>query len=283
MKISLCNEVLRHLPFEEQCRLAAALRYDGLEVAPFTLSEQPANLPQGERHRLRQLAKDHGLQITGLHWLLTAPKGLSLTSSDPQVHRRTRDHMLAMVELCADLGGRVLVHGSPDQRQCQDARSPQEARANATALLAEAADAAAKSGLVYCLEPLAPTMTDFVNTVATAIEIAEETASPGLATMLDTYAAAHGESEPADQILDRWLPTGLIRHIHFNDRSKRGPGLGGDRFAPVVRALSSHDYTGVIGIEPFDYHPDGAATAAFSIGYVRGLLEMEDNQMRRDQ
>ena len=82
MKLSLCNEVVRDLSFEEQCRLAAALRYDGLEIAPFTLSPEPARIPAEERRHLRQMAADQGIAITGLHWLLTAPDGLSLTSDD---------------------------------------------------------------------------------------------------------------------------------------------------------------------------------------------------------
>jgi sugar phosphate isomerase/epimerase len=34
MRIALCNEVIAALPFEQQCAFAAALGYDGLEVAP---------------------------------------------------------------------------------------------------------------------------------------------------------------------------------------------------------------------------------------------------------
>ncbi|MBN7758064.1 sugar phosphate isomerase/epimerase [Nitratireductor aquimarinus] len=274
MKLSLCNEVLRALSFEEQCRLASALRYDGLEVAPFTLSAEPASVPASERRRLRQMAADHGLEITGLHWLLTAPEGLSLTSDDAAVAARTRDHMLAMVELCADLGGSVLVHGSPGQRQLRDAASPEHARDIAMAHLAAAADAAAHAGVLYCIEPLAPSMDDFVNTVAEAVKLVETIGSPGFATMFDTYAAVGGEAEPAEAVLDRFLPGGHVRHIHFNDRSKRGPGLGADRFAPIVDCLVRHDYDGVIAVEPFDYYPDGPGVAAFAAGYVRGLLEM---------
>src|SRR5206468_2472703 len=40
MKLSLCNEVIRDLPFERQCELAAELGYEGLELAPFTFGEE---------------------------------------------------------------------------------------------------------------------------------------------------------------------------------------------------------------------------------------------------
>jgi D-psicose/D-tagatose/L-ribulose 3-epimerase len=65
----------------------------------------------------------------------------------------------------------------------------------------------------------------------------------------------------------------MIRHIHVNDRNRRGPGQGSDCFAPVFAALRRLDYRGTVGVEPFDYVPDGPGSAARAIGYVRGILE----------
>ena len=41
MKLALCNEVIREMDFPAQCDFAAKLGYDGLELAPFTLDENP--------------------------------------------------------------------------------------------------------------------------------------------------------------------------------------------------------------------------------------------------
>ena len=41
-------------------------------------------IPQ-ERAAIRRAAEGAGLAITGLHWLLLAPKGLSITSADEAV------------------------------------------------------------------------------------------------------------------------------------------------------------------------------------------------------
>ena len=116
MRIALCNEVLQPLPFAQQCRLAADLGYDGLEVAPFTLAKDPMTLTDADAQSLRRTAGDHGLAITGLHWLLVAPKGLSIVDADAAVRGRTVDVMRRMAELCALMGGNYLVHGSPKQR-----------------------------------------------------------------------------------------------------------------------------------------------------------------------
>ena len=87
MRFALCNEVLQPLPFAQQCKLAADLGYDGLEVAPFTLAEDPMRLSDADAVQLRRIAQDHGLEIFGLHWLLVAPAGLSIVSDDAAVRR----------------------------------------------------------------------------------------------------------------------------------------------------------------------------------------------------
>src|SRR4051812_35001425 len=116
MRISLCNEVIAQLPFARQCELAAALGYDGLEIAPFTLSEDPTRLTAARAAQLRRTAADAGIAITGLHYLMRAPAGLSITSADAAVRARSIEAMRRCCGLCAELGGTILVHGSPEQR-----------------------------------------------------------------------------------------------------------------------------------------------------------------------
>jgi sugar phosphate isomerase/epimerase len=270
MRISLCNEVVAALPFAEQARLAAALGYDGLEVAPFTLdAEAPHLLPASRRAEMRRVAREEGAPITSLHWLLLAPAGLSITSADPALRARTLDVVQRLVGLAADLGASLLVHGSPKQRQVSadgDAARAEDAMARAGAWAAE-------HGLTYCLEPLDAGQTNWARTVAEAVEIVSRIASPGLRTMLDVSAAGNGEAEPAAELLRRFVPGGWIAHVHLNDRNRRGPGQGTDRFAPVFAALQETRYPGFCAVEPFDYHPDGPASAARAIGYLRGILE----------
>lgn len=273
MQLTLCNEVIRDLDFVSQCQLAADLGYVGLEVAPFTLSDEPCSISPADRRSYRSMAEHVGITITGLHWLMNVPAGLSLTSTEASVQTRTRDHMLGLVELCHDLGGKVLVHGSPDQRPISDAGSVEKAQDVALDHLTHAGNAAAAAGMTYCLEPLAPVLTDFINSVAEARALVERADSPGLCTMLDTSAAWGGESQSPEQVLQNHLPSGAIAHIHFNESNRRAPGQGEHSFYPIVKMLMDHTYDGLIGIEPFDYHPDGPSAAALAAGYVKGLIE----------
>ncbi|MDF1586115.1 sugar phosphate isomerase/epimerase family protein [Marinimicrococcus flavescens] len=273
MKIALCNEVVRELSFERQCTFAAELGYDGLELAPFTLGENPHFLSVAERARLRRAAAGAGIRISGLHWLLLAPEGLSITSADPAVRARTLEVIRRLVELAADLGAEVLVHGSPGQRRLDGGSDREAARARGIEAFVSAGEAAAAAGVTYCIEPLAPPEADFVTTIAEAAQIVRETGNPALLTMLDASAASQAEvAEPA-ALLESWLPTGLIGHVHLNDRNRQGPGQGEDRFAPLLRVLHARGWSRWVGVEPFVYRPDGPASAARAIGYVRGILE----------
>ena len=271
MQVVLCNEVLGELPLAEQCRIAAALGYDGLEIAPFTLAEDPTRMRDADIAAARRVVEDHGLTVTGLHWLLLAPEGLSITDPDAGVQARTRAALAALVELCAGLGGRVLVHGSPAQRRLGD--DPARARALAVAQLAAAGERAAVAGVTYCLEPISADECDFVNTVAEAAGIVAEAGTPGLRTMIDTGHAARDEAESVAALAARWLPSGMIAHVQLNDRNRQGPGQGSDRFGPLLRVLQAADWPHPLAVEPFRYVPDGPGCAARAIGYLRGVLD----------
>lgn len=269
--INLCNEVIRGLQFSRQCAFARAVGYDGLEIAPFTLSSAPHELSSSQIHELRTIAESEGVAIAGLHWLLAAPENLSITSADEAVWLRTVHVGRRMVELCAKLGGRYLIHGSPGQRRLETGREA-EGRARGAAYFAAMAEAAAEAGVAYLIEPLSMEDTSFINTIEEALAIVRAVSSPALGTMIDCYAtAANGGDVTA--LLKRWLPEGVVGHIHFNDSNRRGPGEGAIDFAAVVDALRDLDYRGAIGVEPFVYQPDGTACAARAIGYVRGLME----------
>ncbi len=273
MKIALCNEVLAGMPFERQCEYAAALGYDGLEIAPFTLSDTPEQITSSEAARIRGVVASFGLVVTGLHWLLVKPTGLSLTDPDAALRARTLQVMDRLTGLCAELGGAVLVHGSPKQRQVAAGETHATALSRLQDGLAHVAQAAARNGVVYCIEPLSSHETEVLNTVAQAAELVRAVAHPALRTMIDCSAAGLGESESVPALIDRWLPTGLIGHVQVNDPNRRAPGQGAMQFAPIFEALHRNGYAGAIGVEPFDYVPDGPGAAAFAAGYLKGLRE----------
>lgn len=272
MKISLCNEVIASLPFDRQCDLMKKLGYDGVEIAPVTLSGEPHLLPAARRKEIVKIAAAAGLPITSLHYLMVAPKGLSITAANAAVRQKTLEVMRGLVQLAADLGASMLIHGSPAQRELEKGDEADSFK-RGVEYFAAAGEAAHAAGVIYLLEPLARGHTAFVNTVEEAVKIVRELNNPALRTMLDCSAAGLSESEPVEAVLKKWLPSGLIAHIHFNDPNRRGPGEGDMKFGPIVASLREANYAGIAAIEPFIYEPDGPTCAAKALGYMRGVIQ----------
>ncbi|MEO8142747.1 MAG: sugar phosphate isomerase/epimerase family protein [Betaproteobacteria bacterium] len=273
MRIALCNEVIAPMPFPQQCVYAAKLGYDGLEIAPYTLSDEPHRMGAAQIATARAAASDAGIAVTGLHWLLLRPQGLSISTRDDAVRKRTVDVMLALVDQCAELGGRYLVHGSPQQRRVDTGDTLAAAMARAQESFAAVAERAEKAGVVYCIEPLSADQTPLINTLEEAAALVSAIGSRSVRSMLDCSSAGRMETASLPALVDSWVPRGMIAHVQVNDRNRRGPGQGEQRFAPLFAALVRHGYSGDIAVEPFDYVPDGPGAAARAIGYIKGILE----------
>ncbi len=273
MKLALCNEVLRDRPFAEQCRLAAAIGCTGLELAPFTLAEDPSTLSEADGEQLRRFTADHGLAIASLHWLLVAPAGLSLATPDAALHTRTVTFLGHLVRFARACGAQVLVHGSPQQRSPAPGQNVADALARCEDGWAQLAHVAQDAGVVYCIEPLSRAETPVLNTVAEAAAVVDRIGSPALRTMFDLSAASQSETQDPAQVLARFLASGHIAHVQLNDRNRRGPGQGDTPVAPVLRVLQAQGYRGWVALEPFVYEPEPLACAAASAAHVRGVWE----------
>ena len=127
---------------------------------------------------------------------MVKPEGLSLTDPDAAVRARTLAVMTHLVGLCAELGGAVMVHGSPKQRQIAPGETHAIALARLQDALAQIALAAARVGVIYCIEPLSKRETALINTVAEAAELVRAIDHPNLRTMIDCSAAGLTEDDP---------------------------------------------------------------------------------------
>jgi D-psicose/D-tagatose/L-ribulose 3-epimerase len=273
MKLSLCNEVLRHEPFERQCELAASIGCQGLELAPFTLTDNPFSLDDAVAAGLRRTAQAQGIAISSLHWLLVAPPGLSIATPDAALRQRTLGLLQRLIGFAAACGAPVLVHGSPAQRAPVAGQSLADALARCEDSWSQLALHAAAAGVTYCIEPLSRAETPVINTLAEAAAVVDRIGSSALRTMFDLSAASQSETDPVHEVLSRHLAAGQVAHVQLNDRNRRGPGQGSTPVAPVLRVLQRAGWAGWVALEPFDYQPDALSCAAASAAYVRGAWE----------
>ncbi len=143
MKFAICNETFGDRSFVDTFSTICKLGYTGVEIAPFTFAphEEPFDVRKVPAERLvevRTMAEDAGLEVVGLHWLLAKTEGCYLTSPDPTVRRHTAEYLRSLAEVCADLGGKVLVLGSPKQRNLLPGVSYDDAEAYAVEVLHQA-------------------------------------------------------------------------------------------------------------------------------------------------
>ncbi len=266
MRYAICNETFEGWDHERVCRRVAELGYRGLEIAPFTLARSIEDVSAERRRELRRQAEEHGLTILGLHWLLAKTEGFQLTAADESVRRKTADYLAALARCCADLGGEVLVFGSPAQRRIPPGATRALAVDYAVDTFRRAQSAFADSGVKLCLEPLAPAEADFINTCDEAVEILDRLAHPNFLLHLDVKAMC-SEPTPIPELIRRHAAR--IGHFHANDANRRGPGFGDIDFVPIFQALRDTGYAGWVSVEVFDYTPDPETIARESLRYMR--------------
>jgi sugar phosphate isomerase/epimerase len=266
MRYAICNETFEGWDHARVCRFVAELGYGGLELAPFTLAPRITVVNADQRRSLRRQAEECGVQIIGLHWLLARTDGLQITSPDESVRRNTAEYLVELARACRDLGGDLMVLGSPAQRRIPAGKTREQAADYALDTFERALPGIAECGVKLCLEPLAPTEADFINTCAEAVAMLDRLPHPNFILHLDVKAMSSESSPIPDLIRRHAARTG---HFHANDANRRGPGFGEIDFVPIFRALAETNYPGWVSVEVFDYSPDPETIARDSICYMR--------------
>lgn len=269
MRFAICNETFQDWPFERAFAFAAECGYTGIEIAPFTIANYATEISPAKRDEVRRQADAAGLEVVGLHWLLAKTEGFYLTSPDAEVRRKTADYFGHLARLCADLGGSVLVLGSPQQRNLLPGVSGGEAMEYAADVLRAAAPVLEQADVTVAVEPLGPEEGDFLRTASEAVRLIEMVGSPQVRLHLDCKAMST-ESVPIAEIIRRH--GALLAHFHANDPNRQGPGFGEVDFLPILQALDQIDYRGWVSVEVFDYTPGIERLARESIKYMQRCL-----------
>ena len=271
IRFAICNELFEKWPLERVMTCCAGLGYDGVEVAPFTLAKDIRELSPRRVRELRRWAAGAGISIIGLHWLLKSPEGLSINGPDPAVRDGTRDFMFALIRLCRELGGHVLVFGSPGQRSVQEGDTYEAVWARSVEMFRLCGEEAERRGATIALEPLTAKETNFLTTARETVRLIQEVSRPAVRLHLDVKAMVGGERKSPDWVIIE--NKDHLAHFHANDANLRGPGFGDTDFRPIARALHEIGYDGYVSVEVFDFSPDPETIATRSLAYLREVFE----------
>lgn len=270
MKFAICNETFLDWPFEKAFAFARECGYTGVEIAPFTIHTDACKISAQRRTEVRRQAEDAGLDVIGLHWLLAKTEGLYLTTPDAAVRRATSDYIQELARLCRDLGGSLMVFGSPLQRNLLPGVSHDEAMQHAADVFQAAMPVLEELDVTLAVEPLGPAEGNFLLTAADGVRLIEMVGSSHCRLHLDCKAMST-EGEAIPEILRRCAP--WLVHFHANDPNRRGPGMGELDFHPILEVLGEIDYRGWVSVEVFDYAPGPERLARESIDYLQNVLD----------
>ena len=252
MRFALCNELFQDWPWDRALDLTLACGYTGWEIAPFTMAARAEQISSARRAELAKQIANSGVEVVGLHWLLAKTEGYHLTTSDSAIRRRTTAYLRELSQLCRDLGGGLMVLGSPLQRNFPPEMTHAEAAGNATQVLEQILPQLEANQVTLALEPLGPVEGNFWNHASQTVEVIERIASPWIRLHLDVKAMST-EGIPIPQLIHTHAKH--LAHFHANDPNRLGPGMGEVDFVPIFKALRDVHYAGWVSVEVFDYSP----------------------------
>lgn len=237
----------------------------GIEVAPTKLWPEPLAVTDVEIDAVRRFWADRGIAIVAAQALLFGKPQLTLFESE-SIRQATLDHLAGIVRVCAKLGAKSLVFGSPKNRRTGSLPKADVDRI-ATEFFTQLAGIAENAGTCILMEANPPVYgADWITTAAEAIELVERVNRPGFRLHLDTGCMTlAGDSIPETFARGRHL----VQHFHVSEPNLAAPGSSGEvvhaAFAAEVRAMK---YDGWVSLEARE--PQSFDLAAFtdSLGWL---------------
>lgn len=244
MKLSVSNISWDNRNLPEYLRLLNQIGCSGVELAPSCIWKEPIKASMVQRRQVHRLIERNKLNLVGFHALLFNRPDLSLFMSRDSL-KRTIDYLAELARLCSDLHGGVLVFGSPRNRTLQG-RLYQECADWAQEGFYTLAEICRPLGITFCIEPLAPTESDFIKSAREGGEMVRKLAHPNFLLHLDAKSLiTSGES--IDEVLTEYGQ--FLTHFHVGDPGLTPPGSSGYDHTSFGRALNRIKYSGYVSIE----------------------------------
>lgn len=269
MKIGICNEIFKNWNFEKVFNYIKSIGYEGLEIAPFTIADDVRTISEEKIKEIVENSEKTQIEIIGTHWLLVKPEGLSISSPDKNLREKTSKYLCCLVDFTSKIGGKIMVFGSPKQRKINEGQTYREVKNYLKEVIMPVLEKCEEKSIYFCIEPLARSETNFINTAEEAIEIIEEINHPYLKLHLDVKAMSD-EGKPIPEIIKKGAK--YLKHFHVNDKNLLGPGFGEIDYKPIIEQLKEIGYNGWLSVEVFDFSPGPEVIAEKSIEYLRKFL-----------
>ncbi len=270
MKFGICSEIFKDWnDIDRTVNYVKEVGYDGLEIAPFTFAPYVTSIPASTREHIVRAAAAAELEIAGIHWVMIGPEGMHLTHPSKDVRDRTAQYCVDLVHFCGDIGGKVIVFGSPKQRNLMEGVTFDQGMSYAQEVLEPMLPVCEERGVTFCIEPLSHQETNFLQNAAEAGQLVERMSHPNFQMILDVKAMTP-EQDDRPVLIRRHANN--MAHFHANDANLEGPGFGEVDFGPIFEALKEINYQHYVSVEVFKFDAGPEAIATKSLEYMKQFV-----------
>ena len=249
IKVSACSANYGRLDLFEIIDRIDELGLDGVEITVM-YHTVPKWTPRQRRKEIRNYIREKGLEISALHFIF--PDGMRMSDSKKEERERIADHMVAVLELAADVESPTVVVGGGSVRSLPDDMAAEDAITNVLGVYEAALCRGEKLGVVAAFEALNRYETNFGLTLGECCGYVEQIGSPALKVAGDTFHMNIEESSLSAAITE--AGTRLV-HLHLPDSHRLAPGGGHINFEEVFAALHGIGYAGYVSFEFFSIAP----------------------------
>jgi sugar phosphate isomerase/epimerase len=234
---------------EEDDRVARVLEAHavaGLELVPTKRWPDLASVSEDEITAYRRYWNARGIEIVALQAVLFGREDLTLFGSQAKRDEGI-DYFASVFRMARTLGARVIVYGSPRNRQGVDGRDP-SVIAVAEHYFRRLGALAREHAVCLCIEPLpAHYPCDFITTTTEALRFVDRVNDSGFGLHLDS-ASLYGADEDVPCALA--AARGRIEHVHLSEPGLAPVAPGGRvPLAAFLRLLMQQGYGNWASIE----------------------------------
>lgn len=194
------------------------------------------------------------------------PRDLKVVGSEVD-WERLRRYTARALERARRVGADTVVFGSGAARAIPEGFPPAEAKSQIVRFLHEVADDADKVGVVVVIEPLNRKESNVINSVAEAVELAQQVGRASIRVLADFYHMDE-EREPLNHLTQYkdW-----IAHVHVADTGRGAPGTGHYPYQEFAQRLQQTGYNGLVSVEC--RWNDFSREAPASVRFLRQILK----------
>lgn len=221
------------------------LGFDILEVNSGTVT----NMNNAERDRLKNAAKDAGIELT---FCIGLSKDYDIASEDASVRQKGVKFLKKQAEMvkymeAKNLGG-IIYSCWPATLPGGDMAEKKRARDRSVECMKDVMKTAEDCRAVFSVEVVNRFEQYLINTCDEAIEYVDMVGSPNCKILLDTFHMNIEEDSFYEAIKKA---DGMLGHLHIGETNRRAPGKGKIPWDEVCAALKEIDYKESVVMEPF--------------------------------